>query len=233
MLELTCTQYTTFAAGAVPPPSNPPSAPESIIDYGTPLDSPTPPAPLAIHPTIHPAPSATTHPLSPTHIPLAHLPTPIPEDYVNIFTRAANYVDGPFWEAPTLLVLDTHSVRSSPPDTPPLPHTHVEVFIVQMEDEPGEFTSSSSNVLPRMDHMDEAPPSSNPASAPASDDESESGPLSDAFSHSSHSHRPRSACAYFFPSTNTFAALRVLTSFGGPATPFAPPLTATRVYLMK
>jgi len=81
MLELTCTRFTTLAAGAVPPPSNPPSAPESIIDYGTPPDSPsiltTQPAPLAIHPPPHPAPPATTDP--PTHIPLALLPTPMPE----------------------------------------------------------------------------------------------------------------------------------------------------------
>jgi len=82
MLELSCTRFTTFADSAVPPPSNPPSAPESVIDYGTPPDSPapltTPPAPLAIHPPIHPAPPATTHPVSPTHMSLALLPTPMP-----------------------------------------------------------------------------------------------------------------------------------------------------------
>jgi len=94
VLELTCTQFTTLADGAVPPPScscaapppsNPPSAPESVISYGTPPGSPsiltTQPAPLAIHPPSHPAPPATTD--TPTHIPLALLPTPMPEAYVS------------------------------------------------------------------------------------------------------------------------------------------------------
>jgi len=127
MLELTCTRFTTLADGAVPPPSNPPSAPESIIDYGTPPDSPsiltTQPAPLAIHPPPHPAPPATTD--IPTHIPLALLPTPLHENYVNIFLRAAHYVADCNDTSPpkTLSVLDTHSVRSTPPVTPPLPHT--------------------------------------------------------------------------------------------------------------
>jgi len=190
MLELTCTQFTTLADGAVPPPSNPPSAPESVISYGTPLGSPsiltTQPAPLAIHPPSHPAPPATTD--TPTHIPLALLPTPIPENYVNIFLRAAHYVadcnDPPPPGTPS--VLDTHSVRSTPPVTPPLPHTEVDVFIVRLENEPGETPSSSSHVLPRMDHEDEAPPPSNPASVPASDnDESDSESLSDSSSHGS------------------------------------------------
>jgi len=39
MLELTCTRFTTLAAGAVPPPSNPPSAPESIINNSTVTDT--------------------------------------------------------------------------------------------------------------------------------------------------------------------------------------------------
>jgi len=200
MLELTCTRSTTLAAGAVPPPSNPPSAlesvfnnstvtdtaagavpppsnppsaPESIINYGTPPDSPsililtTQPAPLAIHPPPHPAPPATTDP--PTHIPLALLPTPMPEAYVSNW--AAHYVTGSSNPSPVriLSVADTHSVRSTPSVTPPLPHTEVAVFIVRMENEPGETPSSSSYVLPRIDHKDEAPPPSNPASAPASD----------------------------------------------------------------
>jgi len=206
MLELTCTRFTTLAAGAVPPPSYPPSAPESVIDYGTPPDSPAPlttqPAPLAIHPPIHTAPSATTHPqpAAPaiTHIPLALLPTPMPEAYVSNW--AAHYVTGSSNPSPvrTLSVADTHSVRSTPPVTPPLPHTEVEVFIVRMENEPGETPSSSSYVLPRVDHEDEAPPPSNPASAPASDyDEPESESLSDSSSHGS-SHAQTSVCSFFF-----------------------------------
>jgi len=223
--ELTCTRFTTLADGAVPPPScpcgvpppscpcavpppscscaapppsNPPSAPESVISYGTPPGSPsiltTQPAPLAIHPPSHPAPPATTD--TPTHIPLALLPTPVPENYVNIFLWAAYYVADCNDPPPpgTLSVLDTHSVRSTPPVTPPLPHTEVDVFIVRMENEPGETPSSSSHVLPRMDHEDEAPPPSNPASAPASDyDESDSESLSDFSSHGS-SHGRTSVC---------------------------------------
>jgi len=212
MLELTCTRFTTFADGAVPPPSNPPSAPESVIDYGTPPDSPapltTPPAPLAIHPPIHPAPPTTNHPVSPTHMPLALLPTPMPEAYV--LDWAAHYVTGSSNPSPvrTLSVADTHSVRSTPPVTPPLPHTEVEVFVVRMGDEPGETPSSSSCVFPHIDHEDEAPPPSNPASAPASEyDESDSGSLSDSSSHGS-SYAPTSACSYFFPSANLWSRAR-------------------------
>jgi len=205
MLELTCTRFTTLAAGAVPPPSNPPSAPESVIDYSTPPVSPapltTPPAPLAIHPPIHTAPPATTHPapLAITHIPLALLPTPMPEAYVSNW--AAHYVTGSSNPPPvrTLSVADTHSARSTPPVTPPLPHTEVAVFIVRMENEPGETPSSSSYVLPRVDHKDEAPPPSNPASAPASDYyESESESLSDSSSHGSI-HAQTLVCSFFSP----------------------------------
>jgi len=120
------------------------------IDCGTPPDSPAPlttqPAPLEIHPPIHTAPPATTHPapLAITHIPLALLPTPMPEVYVSNW--AAHYVMGSSNPSPvrTLLVADTHSVRSTPPGTPPLPPTEVAVFIVRMENEPGETPSSSS-----------------------------------------------------------------------------------------
>jgi len=204
MLELTCTQFTTLVDGAVPPPSNPPSAPESIIDYGTPPDSPsiltTQPAPLAIHPPPHPAPPATTNP--PIHIPLALLPTPMPEAYVSNW--ATHYITGSSNLSPvrTLSVADTHSVRSTPPVTPPLPHTEVAVFIARMKNEPGETPSCSSHIFPRMDHEDEAPPPSNPASAPASDyDESESESLSDSSSHGG-SHARTSVCSLFFPSTS-------------------------------
>jgi len=101
----------------------------------------------------------------------------MPEAYVS--NSAAHYVTGSSNPSPvrTLSVADTdtHSVRSTTPVTPPLPHTEVDVFIVRMENEPDETPSSSSYVLPRVDHEDEAPPPSNPASAPASDyDESES-----------------------------------------------------------
>ena len=212
MLELTCTRFTTLADGAVPPPSNPPSAPESIIDYGTPPVSPsiltTQPAPLAIHPPPHPAPPATTD--TSTHIPLALLPSPLPENYINIFLRAAHYVADCNDPSPpkTLSVLDAHSVRSTPPVTPPLPHTEVAVFIVRMEDEPGETPSSSSLVLPRIDHEDEAPPPSNPASAPASDyDESESDLLSDSSSQGG-SHAPTSVCLMLFPSSSLVSRAR-------------------------
>jgi len=201
MLELTCTRFTTLADGAVPPPSNPPSAPESVIDYGTPPVSPapltTPPVPLATYPPIHTAPPATTPPapLAITHIPLALLPTPMPEAYVSNW--AAHYVTGSSNPSPvrTLSVADTHSVRSTPPVTPPLPHIEVAVFIVCMENEPGETPSSSSYVLPRVDHEDEALPPSNPASAPASDyHESESESLSDSSSHGSI-HAQTSVCS--------------------------------------
>ena len=175
-----------------------------------PPDSPThlttQPAPLAIHPPIHPAPPATIHPLSPTHIPLALLPTPMPEAYV--LNWAAHYVTGSSNPSPpkTLSVLDTHSVRSTPPVTPPLTFTETDVFIVRMVDEPGEPPSSSSYVFPRIDHEDEAPPTSNPASAPASDfDQSECD--SDSSSHGS-SHAQTSACSYFFPSTNLWSRAR-------------------------
>jgi len=204
MLELTCTRFTTLAAGAVPPPSNPPSAPESVIDYGTPPDTPAPlttqPAPLAIHPPIHTAPPATTHP--PTHIPLALLPTPMPEAYVSNW--AAHYITGSSNPSPvrTLSVADTHSVRSTPPVIPPLPHTEVDVFIVRMENEPGETPSSSSHVLPPLYHEDEAPPPSNLASVPASDyDESDSESLSDSSSHGG-SHAQTSVCSIFSPSAS-------------------------------
>jgi len=216
MLELTCIRFTTLADGAVPPPSNPPSAPESVIDYGTPPVSPapltTPPAPLAIHPPIHTAPPATTPPAPPaiTHNPLALLPTPLPENYVNIFLRAAHYVADCNDPSPvrTLSVADTHSVRSTPPVTPPLPHTEVAVFIVRMENEPGETLSSSSYVLPRVDHEDEAPPPSNPASAPASDYyESESESLSDSSSHGSI-HTQSSVCSFFTPNLNLLSRAR-------------------------
>jgi len=77
-----------------------------------------------------------------------------------------------------------------------------------MENEPGETPSSSSYVLPRIDHEDEAPPPSNPASAPASDyDESESESLSDSSSHGS-SHAQTSVCSFFFPSTSLLSRAR-------------------------
>jgi len=213
VLEVTCTRFNTLTAGTVPPLSNPPSAPESITDYGTPPDSPshltTQPAPLAIHPPIHPAPPATIHPLSLTHIPLALLPTPMPEAYV--LNWAAHYVTGSSNLSPpkTLLVLHTHSVRSTPPVTPPLTFTETDVFIVRMEDEPGErpphLALTFSSVL-TTSHEDEAPPPSNPASAPASDFDKSEGD-SDSSSHGS-SHAQTPACSYIFSSTNLWSRAR-------------------------
>jgi len=132
----------------------------------------------------------------------------MPEAYVSNW--AAHYVTGSSNPSPvrTLLVADTHSVRSTPPVTPPLPHTKVAVFIVRMENESGEPPSSSPYVLPRVDHEDEAPPPSNPASAPASDyDESESESLSDSSSHGS-SHAQTLVCSCFVPSTNLLSRAR-------------------------
>jgi len=139
---------------------------------------------------------------------LALLPTPMPEAYVSNW--AAHYITGSSNPSPvrTLSVADTHSVRSTPPVTPPLPHTEVAVFIVRMENEPGETPSSSSHVLPRMDHEDEAPPPSNPASAPASDYyESESESLSDSSSHGSI-HARTSVCSIFTPNLNLMSRAR-------------------------
>jgi len=59
-----------------------------------------------------------------------------------------------------------------------------------------------------MDHEDEAPPPSNPASAPASDyDESESETLSDSSSHGG-SHAQTLVCSFFFPSTSLLSRAR-------------------------
>jgi len=237
VLALTCTQFTTLADGAVPPPScscampppscpcavpppscscavpppsNPPSAPEYVVSYGTPPGSPsiltTQPAPLAIHPLSPSAPPATTD--IPTHIPLALLPTPMPEAYVSNW--AAHYITGSSNPSPvrTLSVADTHSVRSMPPVTPPLRHTEVDVFIVRIENEPGETPSSSSHILLHMNHEDEAPPPSNPASAPASDyDKSDSESLSDSSSHGS-SHARGSICSFFLTSASLMSRAR-------------------------
>ena len=233
VLALTCTQFTTLADGAVPPPScscampppscpcavpppscscavpppsNPPSAPEYVVSYGTPPGSPsiltTQPAPLAIHPLSPSAPPATTD--IPTHIPLALLPTPMPEAYVSNW--AAHYITGSSNPSPvrTLSVADTHSVQctqhATSYTTPP--HTEVDDFIVRMENEPGETPSSSSHVLPPLYHEDEAPPPSNLASVPASDyDESASESLSDSSSHGG-SHAQTSVCSIFSPSAS-------------------------------
>jgi len=77
-----------------------------------------------------------------------------------------------------------------------------------MENEPGETTSSSSYVLPRVDHEDEAPPPSNPASAPASDhNESDSESLSDSSSHGG-SHAQTSVCSFLSPNLNLLSRAR-------------------------
>jgi len=134
----------------------------------------------------------------------------MPEAYVSNW--AAHYITGSSNPSPvrTLSVADTHSVQctqhATSYTTPP--HTEVDDFIVRMENEPGETPSSSSHVLPRMDHEDEAPPPSNPASAPASDyDESDSEPLSDSSSHGG-SHAQTSVCSFFSPSASLMSRAR-------------------------